>query len=98
MYTPLTAYRTGSHGADAESEPSPILVELSKKMHFYHFLQKEMSAVKTEAEKEAVLTILLKTKIEIRALEREWKQIQSLRQPSLPDPAEHTPFALQRLQ
>ena len=61
-----------------ETETSPTLAELSKKMHFFRFLQKEFNSVKTEAEKEAVLAILMKTKIQIRTLEREWKQIQRL--------------------
>lgn len=61
-----------------ETETSPTFTELTKKMQFFRFLQREINTVKTEAEKEAVLTILMKTKIQIRALEQEWKQIQSL--------------------
>jgi len=55
----------------------PILIELTKKNHFCRFLEKEMNTVKTEAEKEAVQTILLNTKIEIRAMEKKWKRSQA---------------------
>jgi hypothetical protein len=48
-----------------------IGMELEKKNQFLHFLQKELNAAKTETEKEAIGSILLKTKIQIRALERE---------------------------
>ena len=40
--------------------------------------EKHAPKEKTQAEKEAVLTILRKTKIQIRALEREWKELQSI--------------------
>ncbi len=71
---------------NSELQNSNIPAELSKKMHFCRFLQKEINTVKTEAEKEAVHTILLKTKIQIRSLEREWKQLQSFQEePGLPD-------------
>ena len=66
---------------DNDLASSPVFMELSKKNHFFRFLQKEMNTVKTEAEKEAVLTILMKTKIQIRALEKEWKEVQNLQQP-----------------
>jgi hypothetical protein len=68
-----------------DEEASPILTELGKKTQFFHFLQKEMSVSKTETEKEAVLAILLKTKIQMRALEREWRQLQALSRASLRD-------------
>lgn len=51
--------------------------ELEKKSQFLHFLQKELSAARTETEKEAVLSILLRTKIQIRALERELRSCDS---------------------
>ena len=69
-----------------ESDTSPILNELTKKMHFFRFLQKEMSTVKTEAEKEAVFSILLKTKVQIRALKMEWRQIQKMEQAVMGNP------------
>lgn len=62
---------------DTEVATPPIVVELAKKANFRRFLEKEMSTVKTEAEKEAVQTILLKTKVEIRRMERQWKRIQA---------------------
>ena len=65
---------------DNDLVSSPVFMELSKKTHFFRFLQKEINIVKTEAEKEAVLTILMKTKIQIRALEKEWKEMQRLEQ------------------
>ena len=49
----------------------------TKKVHFCRFLEKEMNTARTEAEKEAVQTILLKTKIEIRAMEKKWKRTQA---------------------
>ena len=64
-----------------EPESSPVLTELSKKMHFFRFLQREISTAKTEAEKEAVLAILMKVKIQIRTLQREVKRIQKIQQP-----------------
>lgn len=60
-----------------DADAPPILIELTKKNHFCRFLEKEMNTARTEAEKEAVQTILLKTKIEIRAIEREWKRAQA---------------------
>ena len=60
-----------------EMDTSPILIELSKKAHFCRFLEKELHAARTEAEKEAVQTILLKTKIEIRAMQKKWKRTQA---------------------
>ena len=62
-------------GADVDTPP--ILIELTKKTHFCRFLEKEMSTAKTEAEKEAVQTILLKTKMEIRTIEKKWKRSQA---------------------
>jgi DNA topoisomerase VI subunit B len=70
-------------GVDADA--SPILAELTKKMHFFRFLQKEISTVKTEAEKEAVFSILMKTKVQIRALKLEWQEIQKMEQSLLRD-------------
>jgi len=70
---PVPAFST-SVGPDA----SPILAELAKKMHFFRFLQKEISTAKTEAEKEAVFSILMKTKVQIIALKREWQQAQEM--------------------
>jgi hypothetical protein len=61
----------------AEGDTPPILIELTKKNHFCRFLEKEMNTARTEAEKEAVQTILLKTKIEIRAIEKKWKRSQA---------------------
>ena len=66
-----------------EGDTHPILIEMTKKDHFCRFLEKEMNTAKTEAEKEAVQTILLKTKIEIRTMEQKWKRSQAaLRQTS----------------
>lgn len=78
MYTSLSATKliAGALSA-AEVEVPPIVVELSKKAHFCRFLEKEMNTAKTEAEKEAVQTILLKTKVEIRAMEKKWKRAQA---------------------
>ena len=56
----------------------PTLAQLTKKMHFLRFLQKEMGAARTEAEKEAVLGILMKTKVQVHTLEQEWNEIKSL--------------------
>ena len=66
-----------------EVDAHPILMELTKKNHFCRFLEKEMNTARTEAEKEAVQTILLQTRIEIRAIEKKWKRYQAaLRQTS----------------
>ncbi len=54
------------------------LAKLTKKMHFLRFLQKEMGTVRTEAEKEAVLGILLKTEVQVHTLEQECNEIKSL--------------------
>jgi hypothetical protein len=81
MYSSLpTAKLMTGNATDAELETSPILIELTKKAHFCRFLEKEMRTARTEAEKEAVQTILLKTKIEIRAIEEEWKRSKTLLQ------------------
>jgi len=61
-----------------DSTTPPALAKLTKKMHFLRFLQKEMGTVRTEAEKEAVLGILLKTKVQVHTLEQEWNEIKSL--------------------
>jgi len=66
-----------------EPDPSPVMSELTKKMHFFRFLQKEINAAKTEAEKEAVFGILMKTRIQIRALQVELKRVRKLQQPHL---------------
>ena len=60
-----------------EMDTPPILIELSKKTHFCRFLEKELHTARTEAEKEAVQTILLKTKVEIRAMQKKWKRTQA---------------------
>jgi hypothetical protein len=60
-----------------EVDAHPILMELTKKNHFCRFLEKEMNTARTEAEKEAVQTILLQTRIEIRAMEKKWKTSRS---------------------
>ena len=79
MYTSLPSakliHQTSSAGP--EIELPPIELELTKKAHFCRFLEKEMNTARTEAEKEAVQTILLKTKIEIRAMEKKWKRTQA---------------------
>ena len=81
MYTSILPAKTLPGGASKNhADNSGIPAELSKKMHFCRFLQKEMDSVKTEAEREAVHTVLLKTKLQIRALEREWKQLQAIDQ------------------
>jgi DNA topoisomerase VI subunit B len=77
---PLPEMATG-----VDTDASPILAELTKKMHFFRFLQKEISTVKTEAEKEAVFSILMKTKVQIRALKLEWQEIQKMEQSLLRD-------------
>ncbi len=78
MYSSLPTARliTGTPSG-TEVDTPPILIELSKKAHFCRFLEKEMNTAKTEAEKEAVQTILLNTKIEIRAMEKKWKRAQA---------------------
>jgi hypothetical protein len=60
-----------------EVDTPPILIELTKKNHFCRFLEKEMITAKTEAEKEAVQTILVQTKTEIRTMEKKWKRSQA---------------------
>ena len=78
MYSSLPAAKpiNGSPSIPEVDTP-PILIELTKKNHFCRFLEKEMNAVKTEAEKEAVQTVLLQTKVEIRAMEKKWKMSQA---------------------
>ena len=101
MHSSLPAAKliTGT-AASAEVDASPVLIELTKKTHFCRFLEKEMSTAKTEAEKEAVQTILLKTKIEIRAMERKWKRTQAaLNRSSRSTPRKVTgPYSTQRIQ
>lgn len=78
MYTPLSSARLiPGTSSGAEVDTPPILIELTKKAHFCRFLEKEMSTARTQAEKEAVQTILLKTQLEIRAMERQWKRTQA---------------------
>ena len=78
MYSSLPAAKPINGAASgAEIDTPPILIELTKKNHFCRFLEKEMNTARTEAEKEAVQTILLKTKIEIRAMEKKWKRSQA---------------------
>lgn len=78
MYSSLPAAKLiNGNTSGTEVDTPPILIELTKKNHFCRFLEKEMSTVKTEAEKEAVQTILLKTKIEIRTIEKNWKRSQA---------------------
>ena len=84
MYSSLPAAKLiNGTPSGPEVDTHPILIELTKKDHFCRFLEKEMNTAKTEAEKEAVQTILLKTKIEIRTMEKKWKRSQAaLRQAS----------------
>ena len=78
MYTSLVSAKfIPGAPSTAEVDPPPIVVELTKKAHFCRFLEKEMNTAKTEAEKEAVQSILMKTKVEIRAIERKWKRAQA---------------------
>jgi hypothetical protein len=79
MYTFLPSAKLvlGTSTGSIEVETPPIVIELSKKAHFCRFLEKEMSTAKTEAEKEAIQTILLETKIELRAMEKKWKKTQA---------------------
>jgi len=87
-----------SGAGEAEESVSPIQAELGRKTQFLHFLQREMSTSKTETEREAVRSILVKTKIQILALEKEWKQIQALGRNSLRDSSPLATVAAQRLQ
>ena len=84
MYSSLPAAKLiNGTPSGPEVDTHPILIELTKKDHFCRFLEKEMNTAKTEAEKEAVQTILLTTKIEIRAMEKKWKRSRAaLRQTS----------------
>ncbi len=84
MYSALTAAKIITGAAATEADMPPILIELSKKAHFCRFLEKELNAAKTEAEKEAVRTILMKTKIEIRSMEEKWQRTQAALQQSTP--------------
>jgi len=86
MYANLSMAKSLSTLVDAEPDASPILAELTKQMHFFRFLQKEMNTAKTEAEKEAVFSILMKTKVQIRALKREWQELQKIEDPLLQEP------------
>lgn len=87
-----------SSADDVEETASPIQTELSKKTQFLHFLQRELAASKTETEKEAVRLILVRTKIQIHALEREWKQIQALGRNASREPSPLATAMPQRLQ
>lgn len=84
--------------SEAEDPVSPVQTELGKKTQFLHFLQRELAASKTETEKEAVRSVLIKTKIQIHALEREWKQIQALGRNSSRESAPLATAIPQRLQ
>ena len=78
MYTSVPAAKPINGSPSATEIDTPlILIELTKKNHFCRFLEKEMRTAKTEAEKEAVQSILLKTKIEIRTMEKKWKRSQA---------------------
>ena len=92
MYTSLHVDKISPSvsSCGTETDTSPILIELTKKAHFCRFLEKERNTAKTEAEKEAVQTILLKTKVEIRAMKREWRQLQALHRSSRPGPKKLT--------
>ncbi len=67
---------SGVPALSEEAEVPPVLLELSKKIHFCRFLEREMVTARTEAEKEAVETVLVKTRTEIRDLKREWMKLQ----------------------
>ena len=88
MYTSLHVDKVSPSVStcSTEDDTSPILIELTKKVHFCRFLEKERNTAKTEAEKEAVQTILLKTRVEIRAMKREWKQLQGVRRSNRREP------------
>jgi hypothetical protein len=78
MYANLSSERpVSSLSSSTDPDASPILTDLTKKMHFFRFLQKEFTTAKTEAEKEAVFSILMKTKVQIVALKREWQEAQN---------------------
>ncbi len=78
MYSSLASAKLSlGNPSGTEMDTPPILIELSKKAHFCRFLEKELHTARTEAEKEAVQAILVKTKIEIRAMERKWKRTQT---------------------
>lgn len=100
MNTEFLAERVlpASEAGEAEDSVSPIQTELGRKTQFLHFLQREMTASKTETEREAVRSILVKTKIQILALEKEWKQIQALGRSSLREPSPLATVTPQRLQ
>jgi hypothetical protein len=79
MHTSLPSAELIQYASSASTQVDapPIVIELTKKVHFCRFLEKEMNTARTEAEKEAVQTILLKTKVEIRAMEKKWKRTQA---------------------
>jgi len=79
MYTSLPSAKLIQYTSSAspEIDAPPIVIELTKKVHFCRFLEKEINTARTEAEKEAVQTILLKTKMEIRTMEKKWKRTQA---------------------
>lgn len=78
MYSSLPAAKIiNGTPSGTEVDMPPILIELTKKNHFCRFLEKEMNAVRTEAEREAVQTILSQTKVEIRTIEKKWKRSQA---------------------
>ena len=92
---PVTMVSSGS-----DHDPSPVISELTKKTSFFRFLQKEISTAKTEAEREAVFGILMKTKIQIRELQMELKRIQKIQQPRRHDDSRQTSdlYTAQRMQ
>ncbi len=72
MYTCENTQSVSPHGeGSGEDYLVHVGTELEKKSQFLHFLQKELSAARTQTEKEAVASILLRTKLQIRALEKE---------------------------
>jgi len=82
-----------------ETDPCPVLAALTKKMRFLRFLQKEMTSARTEAEKEAVFSVLMKTKVQILALKREWELEKEMEQSGLDEPhPAHGMFPAHRIQ
>jgi hypothetical protein len=79
----------------ADTGPCPLLDALTKKMHFFRFLQKEMGTARTEAEKEAVFSILMKTKVQILALKRQWAREQAMEKADLNAPPPCTAHRIQ---
>jgi len=100
MYAHVSSAKSiTAFSATPETDACPVLAELTKKMHFFRFLQKEMNTARTEAEKEAVFSILMKTRVQIFALKREWERVQEMEEPGLHD-SHPTPeiYAAHRIQ